>query len=121
MSPNPGREKIKYSRTPIYRDARGKGFCLVNRGSRYIRVKYCLFPILGEDHAPRKSGFDCMEKIKYSRTPIYRDARGKGFCLVNRGSRYIRVKYCLFPILGEDHAPRKSGFDCMYEQFKQDH
>eukprot|EP00116_Pleurobrachia_bachei_P000851 sb/3461113/ len=28
----------------------------------------------------------------YSRTPIYRDARGKGFCPVNRGVRYIGVK-----------------------------
>eukprot|EP00116_Pleurobrachia_bachei_P003983 sb/3464245/ len=30
---------------------------------------------------------------KYSRTPIYRDPRGKGFCHVNRGARYIVVKY----------------------------
>ena len=31
--------------------------------------------------------------LYYSRTPIYRDARGKGFCPVNRGARYIGVKY----------------------------
>ena len=30
---------------------------------------------------------------RYSRTPIYRDARGKGLCPVNRGARYIGVKY----------------------------
>ena len=33
-----------------------------------------------------------MLKGMYSRTPIYRDARGKGFCPVNRGARYIGVK-----------------------------
>ena len=46
----------------------------------------------------------------YSRTPIYRDARGKGFCPVNRGARYIGVKYRKFPILGEVDPPGKSGF-----------
>eukprot|EP00116_Pleurobrachia_bachei_P002266 sb/3462528/ len=50
------------------------------------------------------------EKIEYSRTPIYRDARGKGFCQVNRGARYIGVKYRKFPILGEVDPPGKSGF-----------
>eukprot|EP00116_Pleurobrachia_bachei_P012136 sb/3472398/ len=45
-----------------------------------------------------------------SRTPIYRDARGKGFCPVNRGDRYIGVKDRYFPISGELYPPGKSGF-----------
>eukprot|EP00116_Pleurobrachia_bachei_P005869 sb/3466131/ len=53
----------------------------------------------------------------YSRTPIYRDARGKGFCPVNRGAQYIGVKYRLFPISGEFYPPGKSGFrDCTIVQ-----
>jgi hypothetical protein len=38
----------------------------------------------------------CVQNVMYyiySRTPIYRDARGKGFCPVNRGARYIGVIY----------------------------
>eukprot|EP00116_Pleurobrachia_bachei_P005482 sb/3465744/ len=225
-----------YSRTPIYRDARGKGFCPVNRGARYIGVIYRIFCPVNRDRGnfilpvnrgsgksgPGKSGFDCIsyyvpwdpkdgltsgslelalflfeeaayilkernnrdlqdvlstklgelsglrlalvndfisrepnqqeyvntdlclslasineatvlyewlienfeskphpvkltdvEKsyhFTYSRTPIYRDARGKGFYPVNRGARYIGVKYRLFPISGEVYPPGKSGF-----------
>eukprot|EP00116_Pleurobrachia_bachei_P012336 sb/3472598/ len=39
------------------------------------------------------SEFKTYIYIIYSRTPFYRDARGKGFCPVNRGARYIGVKY----------------------------
>eukprot|EP00116_Pleurobrachia_bachei_P008853 sb/3469115/ len=171
-----------YSRTPIYRDARGKGFCPVNRGARYIGVKYRKFPILGKftlpvnrgsgKSGPGKSGSDlrgtmsiplrassfswvnvagssnrntwtiscgggeggggklekylaraglepttsdpklvimCLQLSYYSRTPIYRDARGKGFCPVNRGARYIGVKYRKFPILGKFTLPVNRG------------
>ena len=35
---------------------------------------------------------DCPITL-YSRTPIYRDTREKGFCPVNQGGRYIGVKY----------------------------
>eukprot|EP00116_Pleurobrachia_bachei_P012770 sb/3473032/ len=51
------------SRTPIYRDNQGnrKGFCPVNRGTRYIGVIYRIF------------------------------------CPVNRGARYIGVKYRYCP------------------------
>eukprot|EP00116_Pleurobrachia_bachei_P009568 sb/3469830/ len=49
-------------------------------------------------------------KRVYSRTPIYRDPRGKGFCPVNRGARYIGVKYREIPISGEIYHPGKSGF-----------
>eukprot|EP00116_Pleurobrachia_bachei_P014778 sb/3475040/ len=61
---------------------------------------------------------------KYSRTPIYRDARGKGFCPVNRGARYTEVKYCTVQILYSEKfilpvnrgsgnsGPGVSGSDC---------
>eukprot|EP00116_Pleurobrachia_bachei_P003683 sb/3463945/ len=39
-----------------------------------------------------KATFRLFIVTKYSRTPIYRDARGKGFCPVNRGAPYIVVK-----------------------------
>eukprot|EP00116_Pleurobrachia_bachei_P006007 sb/3466269/ len=51
-----------------------------------------------------------MEQDEGDRTPIYRDARGKGLCPVNRGARYIGVKYRKFPISGKVDPPGKSGF-----------
>eukprot|EP00116_Pleurobrachia_bachei_P005181 sb/3465443/ len=32
--------------------------------------------------------------LQYSRTPVFRDLRGKSFCPVNHFARYIVVKYC---------------------------
>eukprot|EP00116_Pleurobrachia_bachei_P018230 sb/3478492/ len=58
---------------------------------------------------------------KYSRTPIYRDPRGKGFCPVNRGARYIGMKFLyrgkfILPVNRGSgiSGPGKSGFDCIY-------
>eukprot|EP00116_Pleurobrachia_bachei_P017422 sb/3477684/ len=58
---------------------------------------------------------------RYSRTPIYRDAWGKGFCPVNRGARYIGVIYRIFcPFIlpvnrgSGKLGPDKSGSDCIY-------
>eukprot|EP00116_Pleurobrachia_bachei_P008609 sb/3468871/ len=91
-----------YSRTPIYRDPRGKGFCPVNRGTRYIGMKYRSFPISGKFivpvnrgsgiSGPGKSGSDCITIVGPGQTSIYRDAQGKGVCPVNRG---LAVLTCL--------------------------
>eukprot|EP00116_Pleurobrachia_bachei_P005031 sb/3465293/ len=115
-----------YSRTPIYRDPRGKPFCPVNRGARYIGLLTAVYlccctappqynflqllliyiyqeptetskqPIraryLGHvtGYQPIRDQHFLIRSV-YSRTPIYRDPRGKPFCPVNRGARYIGV------------------------------
>eukprot|EP00116_Pleurobrachia_bachei_P019089 sb/3479351/ len=57
------------------------------------------------------------ERVYYARMPIYRDARGKGFCPVNRGARcpvyLIGVGYEYIRIFGEVYPPGKSGSGCM--------
>eukprot|EP00116_Pleurobrachia_bachei_P007391 sb/3467653/ len=73
-----------------------------------ISLSYCMVPAKPSDFLDpcHTSIIPCFI---YSRTPIYRDARGKGFCPVNRGARYIGVKYRQFPISGEVYPPGKSG------------
>eukprot|EP00116_Pleurobrachia_bachei_P011816 sb/3472078/ len=55
---------FRNDRTPIYRDARGKGFCPVNRGARYIGVKDRYLPKSGEVFPPGKSGAGTCSTIK---------------------------------------------------------